>query len=111
MFEVNQKLWYVPYQKYHGSPRGVTIEKIGRKWITLSNGQRCDKDGNVDGGEHMSLGKCYLDRELYDNQLARENVWKIIRDFIDYNRQSPESLTIENLVEIAFKLGIAIVQS
>lgn len=107
MFEVNQKVWFVPSIYSHvKNPYEVTVERIGKKWITLSNGFRCDKFGEVDGNGYCSPGTLYPNHEAYSQEKAKENVWKMIKNQIQYNYQVPDNLTIQDLVEIAGKLGI-----
>lgn len=76
-YEVGQKLWYVPNRtSAHLQPREVTVESIGRKWVTCGR-MRFDKNtGAVDGGSYSSPGHVYASREEHKNIQAMHDVWE-----------------------------------
>ena len=71
---VGQKLWYVPSYGYRRDGHEVTVEKIGRRWVTLAgNCGRIDKGTLfLDGGQYTSPGRCWLSREAYEESKAIE---------------------------------------
>lgn len=105
MFKVGQKLWFVPSQTRTGSPREVTVEKVGRVWATLDNDRRCDASGRVDGGQYQSPGHCYESRELYELQRSRLTAWRRFKYGLE-GKKMPDALTIEALAQISVSLEI-----
>lgn len=104
MFEVGQKLWFVSSHT-RGKEYEVTVSKVGRVWAHLGNRFRCDASGRVDGGNYSSPGHCYVSREAYELEKARLEAWlKFKRDL--EHKQMPESLTIDDLAQIAASLEI-----
>jgi hypothetical protein len=75
--KVGQELWFVPSQ-YSGYRycKFVTIEKIGRKWVTIQySNDQFDKSklingkAPLDGGRYSSPGYVYLDQNLHDQEV------------------------------------------
>ena len=96
--EVGQQLYYVSNNR-RSSTQYVTIEKIGRKWIQLSNSHRVDKDTLIaDGGNYSSPGRCYIDAEVYTKEQLRAAAW---RDFKrDACSVAPhESVTLDDILQ------------
>jgi hypothetical protein len=74
--QVGQQLWWVPAHRHNGDPRHVTITKVARKWVTLDNGYRIDKDRMVaDGGQYSSPGRCYYSKALHEEERERIELW------------------------------------
>ena len=63
--KVGDKLWFVPGYRKAGAGY-VTIEKVGRLYLTLSNRLRADKHTLYT--DYSS--KCYLSKEEHDNETA-----------------------------------------
>lgn len=103
---VGQKLWYVPREKRNvWQAREVTVEKIGRKWASISHGRRIDlEDWRVDGGQYSSPGRCYSSKEAWDAERARNMIWRTLRDNIDHT--PPEGITTDAIRQAAALLGI-----
>ena len=105
--EVGQKLWWVPFEGYYGSPREVTVVKIGRKWATLSNCHRIELDSWIaDGGQYSSPGSCYESEKVYEEAVKLSADWAKLRGAVDMMRTRPECVTSESIVQIRQLLGI-----
>lgn len=63
--KVGDKLWFVPGHSRAGAGY-VTIEKVGRLYLTLSNRRRADK--HTLRTDYCS--RCYLSKEEHDNEIA-----------------------------------------
>lgn len=63
--KVGDKLWYVPGHRKAGAGY-VTVEKVGRLYLTLSNRLRADKHTLYT--DYSS--RCYLSKEEHDNEIA-----------------------------------------
>ena len=105
--KVGQKLWFVPSQGARKC-RWVTVEKIGRKWITIgySNGARFDRaemargKAPLDGGRYSSPGYVYLDQYLHDKEVEfRLLKWKIIALLQDRTLSFEQMSAIEKILE------------
>lgn len=96
-YEVGQKLWYVPNRtSAHLRPREVTVESIGRKWVTCGR-MRFDKEtGIVDGGSYSSPGRVYASREEYERIVITEAAWS---DFVNSLSiwRLPGGVTVEKI--------------
>jgi hypothetical protein len=108
--KVGQKLWFVPSQGARKC-RWVTVEKIGRKWITIgySNGQNDQFDiskltngkAALDGGRYSSPGYVYLDQCLHDKEVEfRLLKWKIIALLQDSILSFEQLKDIEKILEV-----------
>ena len=63
--KVGDKLWFVPGYRKAGAGY-VTVEKVGRLYLTLSNRLRADKHTLYT--DYSS--RCYLSKEEHDNEIA-----------------------------------------
>jgi hypothetical protein len=106
--KIGQKLWFVPSQGARKC-RWVTVEKIGRKWITIGyfNGARFDisklTNGKaaLDGGRYLSPGYVYLDQCLHDQEVEfRLLKWKIIALLQDRALSFEQIKDIEKILEV-----------
>jgi hypothetical protein len=104
MFKVGQNLWFVSPLS-HLTDCEVTVQKAGRVWATLDNFMRCDASGGVDGGGFTSPGHCYVNRDEYQLEQARQEAWSSFKRSLE-RKQMPESLTLEALEQIAGSLEI-----
>jgi len=108
---VGQKLWFVPNYHYAGTPREVTIVKIGRKWAHLSGwrNERIDIETlEMDGSKYSSPGQCYLNRADYGNQVKIETAWRHLHENIGRVRCPPKGMTIERILEAQKLLGLEV---
>ncbi len=105
-FNVGQKLWWVWSDPRTGDPKSVTIEKVGRKWITLSNGHRIDKESmRADGDGYASPGCCYMSETEYQVAKMRAFLWSDLRRKVEFGAV-PNGVTIADIREAARLLRI-----
>lgn len=106
--EVGQKLWFVPRQRYLGEPKFVTVEKCGRKWLTLDNGYRADVATlNVDGGRgYYSPAACYYSREEWEAEKALKEAWVGFRGAVDRSLTMPSGTTLERIEQARKMLAL-----
>lgn len=106
--KVGDELYCVP--KYRlGDPRTVTVEKIGRKWATLAKREGRIRLSNwiLDGGQLSSPGRCYENEEEYQEYERRKDARLAFTRARAYTTM-PEELTLDDLREIAHKLGCGV---
>ena len=103
MLSVGQKLWYVPN---HGEAREIEVTKVGRKWATTParRGLRVDVNTLSADDAGYSPGRCYLDREKYETEQARQAEWWNLYRCL--SASPPAHMTLEDIREIRAKLQI-----
>jgi hypothetical protein len=85
----------------------VSVVKIGRKWVELSNRNRVDiMSLEADGGQYSSPGTAWLSEQAYRDRVALQDAWRSLRRQIDGLYGAPAGLTIEKMDQIADLLGI-----
>ena len=98
-FTVGQRLWYVPSHSGAMLGREVSVLKIGTKWVQLSGGEQCEKNGRMKGG-------CiYLSKAHSDLMRARLAAWVELKRELRC-QMMPDDLTLDELVQISAKLGL-----
>ena len=97
-FKVGQELFWV--DRMRKINRAVTVEKIGRKWVYLSNHHRIDHETmEADSGGYSSPGKCYLSEQAYLNWLFIINEWsELKKEFIGF--YPPKGMTMDKISQI-----------
>ena len=87
MLQVGQKIYWVPNKRNQMVEQEVTVEKVGKKWATISGGRyRIDIETlRADGGNYSSPGCCYLDRMAYDAELEASRTWDKFRQSIGFH--------------------------
>lgn len=107
---VGQKLLYVPstVNGRQPEPYDVEIITVGRKWITVSNPTaswdlfRVDKETLFrDSGQYVSVGQCWLSKELWLEAKFRNEGWARFRALVNGEVFPPKKLSlhdIENLI-------------
>lgn len=103
--KVGDELYCVPQYRL-GYPRIVTIEKIGRTWATLarSEGRIRLSSWELDSRQFTSSGRCYENEEEYLEYQRRKDARLAFARARAYTTM-PEELTLDDLREIAHKLG------
>lgn len=98
------KLYRIPTMRHGGNEREVTVTKVGRKWASLNNGERCLVDGEPfgchpeDGGEYTSRADYWPSREAYQAVRDLKQAWERFRQLVDsYPNRPPEGITVENI--------------
>lgn len=104
VFTVGQPLFFVPHDHRLVHERAqytyiITIEKIGRKWLTTSHGLRLHKDTLVaDGGEYVSPGRAWITEEAYLTWLAQRQAWDAFQQQV--RRWLPSAdVTVDHIAE------------
>lgn len=102
----NQVVWFhFNYRGWGGSE--VTVRKVGRKWVQLSNGYRVDKEtGAADGGQYFSPGTAYPSKEDWIRKQRRQEAWTVLRLVIDQTYSIPESVDLQSIEDAATALGL-----
>lgn len=111
MLVEGQKLWFVgshPHRHNRGGQE-VTVEKVGRKWATISAGaDRIDKTTlRADGGGYTSPGQCYLSEAEYEAEKALSVAWSEFAALMDRWRM-PSDMTLEKITKAREVLGLAV---
>ena len=105
---VGQKLWYVPGD-WRNKPSYVTVEKVGRIWVTLSSGRRVSLDDfTVEPPKFGYRGTIYLSRDLWVASVRRHKALSDLLDGLQPSRWLPANVTEAQIREAAALLGIAI---
>lgn len=111
IFEVGMQFFFVHNERRHTKDRIVTITKIGRKWATLSDGNRFDytaKDWRlVDGGRYSSPGRLWDSEQQYRDNKQTQEILHMIMDRYCYGRNS-ESVSLSAAKQVASLLGIKV---
>lgn len=108
MLTIGQKLYYVPSNRFrHTNPHEVTVTATGRKWVTIEidsvtkrtmRFESTDTRMYLDGGQHSSLGRCYLSKEDYETEQAINARWRSFAKWIECHRgDAPHGVTIERI--------------
>jgi hypothetical protein len=101
-FIAGQTLWFVYYKSYSLRPRPdceVTVTKVGREWLALSNRHRVDKHTLIaDGKNYSPPGRCYLSREIYEKRMATLKAWRDFSSSID-PRNPPDGVELESIAQ------------
>ena len=90
-FKVGQALYYVPANR-RDAPASLTIEKVGRKWLTTDGPRINAATLYADGGNYSSPGHCYLSREDYERHRADEAQWVVLRDAVGRAWRVPDGV-------------------
>lgn len=107
-YQVGQELYFVPNSMVsrRESPHTVTITKVGRKWLTLSNYYRVDRDDlRADGGNYSSPGRCWLSQEEYEKACRLALAWEQFKLHLQ-NIPRPAMLTLDKIREARRVLGM-----
>lgn len=97
-YQVGQTLWFVPSGRWE-KPGEITIEAVGRKWLTCGR-YRLDKETlRADGGQYSSPGRAWLNKGAHDAEIALNEGWNDFAKKISiWNK--PKGLTLEKLAQI-----------
>ena len=105
-YEVGQTLFFRG-RHAHKRSEPVTITKVGRAWLTLSNGHRANiTDLSVDGGCYSSPAQCYLSEKEFNDEVMLAASWQKFKDDIKYMKVTEPQVTIENIAQLRKMLGI-----
>lgn len=93
-FHIGQQLYFVPEQAWRHA-RFVTVEKIGRQYLTFSDGIRADK-ATLRTKEYS--GRVYLSQEEYDQQRALDRAYSMLAHQVT-GRPEP-GVTLADIAEV-----------
>jgi hypothetical protein len=95
--KVGDQLWYVP-AKRHGDPSYVTVDKVGRKWLSLSNMERVDAESLIaDGKGYNSPGAAYHSREAWEMANQLRDAWGRFQALARKHWAVPDGVTINQI--------------
>ena len=106
-YTVGQELYleWSPYSIRKGRGEDVTITRVGRKWLELSNGLRVDKVRLVaDGRGYSSPGTAYTSRADREARVRLHEAWSRLR--IRMAAPPGDGVTAERVAEAAKLLGL-----
>ena len=106
-YSVGQELYFEwsPYSRRRGGGETVTITRVGRKWMELSNGHRVDKVRLVaDGRGYSSPGTAYVSRADREAQVRLLDAWRTLR--VRMEVMPGDGVTTERIAEAARLLGL-----
>lgn len=99
-FGAGQSLFYVHTRHSNFRPEYVTVTKVGRTWITLSNYTRFPKQelpARCEGGR----GLVYASENSYIVVREKQQLWGELRRRIDRAYECPKWLTADDIRQIA----------
>ena len=106
---VGQRLWYAPGERRREKPGYVTVEKVGRIWVTLSSGRRVSLDDfTMEPPKFGYCGTIYLSRDLWVASVRRHKALSDLLNGLQPSRPLPANVTEAQIREAAALLGIAI---
>lgn len=100
-----QKLWLVYNDRRYGQSREVVVSKVGRKWADIGLRNRINVDTLIIDGD-PSPGRCYPDRDAYEQSAYRARLWDMLRDRVSRQYRAPSDLTMDDILAAAKLLGI-----
>jgi hypothetical protein len=107
-YKVGDKLWWVSSDNKR-TQREVTVEKVGRVWLTLSNHHRVDKVTlKADAGGFTSPGTCWLSKEAYEHCVRLELAWGSLQRKVRETWSVPDDVTLEDIKAAAMYLKMEI---
>jgi len=98
-----QTLWWVTRSNFHQTINRnyeVVVEKMGRTWAYLSNGERIDRNLIADGGQYSSPGRCYFNKEHYLSEMARQIKWDELYDLVRQRHVVPHHLSTDEILKM-----------
>jgi hypothetical protein len=102
-FEIGQKLFYVHALYSNFWPEYVTVTKVGRTWITLSNCVRFPKQ-DLPARCEDGRGLVYASENDFAAVREKQQLWSELRRRIDRASECPKWLTADRIREIAAML-------
>jgi hypothetical protein len=79
-FKVGQKVWWQAIERYSSSGF-VTVTKVGRQWVSLSNGIRVDATGQGEntGRGYGVWGHAYQTKEEWEEVHRLSTTWEDLK--------------------------------
>ena len=95
--QVGQALWYVPDR--HGDQQEVKVTAIGRKWASLDNGWRANKETlALDGGDYSPNASLWHSEAEYKTRMLVDESLRQLRTQIAYSRS--DEITLEDIAQV-----------
>jgi len=85
------------WQGSNPKPALVTVEKVGRKWITMRSGYRARVDNLEDAGQSHTF---YLSMEEYRQERDLEIAWNRLRSRVSQSYTAPLGMTQERIEQV-----------
>lgn len=107
-YSVGQTLWWVGRNNSKSQGK-VTIKKVGRVWLELSNNHRVDIETLLaDGKGYSAPGECWFDRETYQAHADLHKAWqKLIYTMSGQYGRIPKGVTAEDVNKASELLGLS----
>jgi len=113
-FVVGMKFYFVPSDTRWRTCENVTVTKVGRKWVTLSNGFRFDKTSRwwrrTDGSGYSSPGTIWDSEDRYRESLVVSKILDAIRHQLQFSRMDDMKVTATDAIHAAKLLGVEVGQ-
>lgn len=93
--KVGDSIYYVTQLKV-ASPRYLTINKIGNKWIYAGQ-EKFDENLIADGRKYSSPGRAYRSKEEYELMMQKKDKWTEVRLFFGKTYSPPEYLSVDDM--------------
>lgn len=98
------EFYFVPKSRYRAREY-LTVTKVGRKWLTLSNGERADKV-TLELEDGWNTGRLYPSQEQYQAIQAAEDLWRAFRAVISQRWGVPKGIAEKDIRHVAGLLKI-----
>lgn len=98
-FSVGQELYWVCSDHRDGKNFFVKIEKVGRKYLELSNHRRVHVENLQEAVGYGSPDRCYPSKADHDAVVRDRNLWNHIRAFAN-PYSAPKGMTTEAMEKI-----------
>lgn len=96
-YKVGQTLYFAHSDRRNGPPHEVTITKVGRKWLHLSDNRCVDIETLIEKSEYGNPGKCYESKDHYESLIERNLAWSQLRASFASRYEPPKGVTVENI--------------
>lgn len=93
---IGDSVYYVPRDS-RNKPEWLRVEKVGRKWVDLQYNRRMDRETwamEGSGRGYSSPGQCYRAKEDHDAVVARDQRWRMIREFVANKWSAPDYIDL-----------------
>lgn len=107
--QVGQELVFVRNQTLHygkTEEQTVRVEKIGHKWVRISNGKRLHRETlEADGGNFNSPGRCYLSLHDYQKERDHKIAWGALKKAVSNQLVAPAGVSTDQIHQAMQLLG------
>jgi hypothetical protein len=110
-YKVGQKFWWVSNDANVRTQREVIVEKVGRVWVTLSNGYRVDKVTRAVERQEWGTaipGVCWPSKEEFERHDRTEKAWTTLQRKVRETWRIPDDVTLEDIKAAAMYLKLEI---